>query len=188
MMELEEFLEHVATGGKISAGSESMACCDAMMQDALRITMELNGVYHTPEEVRELFGELTGRPVGEGFLLVPPFHTDFGRNIIVGESFINAGCMFQDQGGITIGDGCLIGHRVVLVTLNHGMYPEDRGSLYPAPIAIGDGVWIGSGAIVCPGVRIGDNAVVGAGAVVTRDVAADTVVAGVPAKFMRDIV
>ncbi|MDR2674969.1 MAG: hypothetical protein LBC18_08910, partial [Opitutaceae bacterium] len=94
-------------------------------QEALRLTAELNGAYHTPEEIRRLMEKITGRPVDKTFGLFPPFHTDCGKNIRLGRRvFINSCCCFQDQGGITIGDGALIGHHVVLATLNHDFPPE----------------------------------------------------------------
>ncbi|MCA9835795.1 MAG: hypothetical protein KC422_02735 [Trueperaceae bacterium] len=105
-----------------------------------------------------------------------------GKNV-----FINSGCRFQDQGGITIGDGAFIGHNVVLATLNHGIAPEKRSTIYPAPIVIGQKVWIGSNATVIAGVTLGDNAIVAAGAVVTKDVAANTIVGGVPAKTIKTL-
>ena len=96
-------------------------------QRAMRLTAELNSQYHEPEEVVRLFSELIGRPVGEGFCLFPPFYTDYGQNITIGKNvFLNTSCHFQDQGGITIGDGTLIGHNVVLATLNHEIDPENR--------------------------------------------------------------
>ena len=101
--------------------------------------------------------------------------------------FINSGCRFQDQGGITIGDDCLIGHNVVLATLNHGFAPDRRKDMHPAPIVIGRNVWIGASATVLPGVSIGDNAIIAAGAVVTKDIPANTVAGGVPAKVLRHI-
>lgn len=160
----------------------------ALSQEALRLTAKLNSVYHTPEEIRELVSQLIGEPVDESFALFPPFYTDCGKNIHFGKNvFVNSGCKFQDQGGITIGDGALIGHNVVLATLNHGMAPSDRHDLLPAPIRIGKNVWIGAGAIVLPGVTIGDNAVVAAGAVVAKDVPAGAVVGGVPAKVLRTV-
>ena len=111
-----------------------------------------------------------------------------GKNIHLGKNvFINSGCRFQDQGGIYIGDNVLIGHNVVLATLNHNENPQKRGNLIPAPIKIGNDVWIGSNVTVTPGVTIGDNAIVAAGAVVTRDVEENTIVAGVPARYIRDI-
>lgn len=101
--------------------------------------------------------------------------------------FLSACCHFQDHGGVTIGADCQIGHNVVFATLNHGLTPEDRKTTYPAPIVLGKNVWIGSNATILQGVTIGDNAIVAAGAVVTKDVAANTVVGGVPAKFIRNI-
>ena len=86
---------------------------------------------------------------------------------------------------MTIGDGCQIGHNVVFATLNHRLEPEERKSTYPAPIVLGKNVWIGSNATVLQGVTIGDNAVIAAGAVVTKDVVANTVVGGVPARFIK---
>lgn len=100
---------------------------------------------------------------------------------------INAGCCFQDQGGIFIGDDCLIGHQVVIATLNHDLAPAHRGSMRPSPVRIGNNVWIGAHATLLPGVNVGNNSVIAAGAVVSRDVPANTVVAGVPAKIIRTI-
>ena len=157
-------------------------------QRAMRHTTELNFQYHEPEEVTRLFSKLIGKPVGEGFCLFPPFYTDYGQNITIGKNvFLNTSCHFQDQGGITIGDGTLIGHNVVLATLNHDEAPERRQHTYPAPIVIGKNVWIGANATVTPGVTIGDGAIVAAGAVVTKDVPPMTVVGGVPAKIIKTI-
>ena len=172
----------------VPAGSEVMEFCGSMTQLALQITARINTGYHTPEEIQELFSELTGEDVRGKLMLFPPFHTDFGRNIhIGGHVTLNAGVCIQDQGGVWIGDGALIGHSVVLATLNHDLSPEKRGWLHPAPIVIGRDVWIGSNATVLQGVTIGDGAVVAAGAVVTKDVPPRTVVGGVPARILRTI-
>ena len=101
--------------------------------------------------------------------------------------FLNTSCHFQDQGGITIGDGTLIGHNVVLATLNHELDPERRQNTIPSPIVIGRNVWIGANATITPGVTIGDGAIVAAGAVVTKDVPTMTIVGGVPAKIIKTI-
>lgn len=172
----------------MQGGSEAHLFMHGVSQEALRLTAEINGSYHEPEELRSLFSQLIGRPVDETFGLFPPFYTDCGKNIHIGKNvFINMGCKFQDQGGIYIGDGALIGHNVVLATLNHAMSPEDRASMIPAPIRIGKRVWIGANATVLPGVTIGDGAIVAAGAVVTKDVPENTVVAGVPAVPIRHL-
>lgn len=187
-MELSEFLDHLSSGKTVEAGSEPHQFMHRASQEALRITAEINTGYHTPEELRKLFSQLIGQPVDESFGLFPPFYTDCGKNIHIGKQvFINMGCKFQDQGGIFIEDGALIGHNVVLATLNHSMRPERRGDMLPAPIHIGKRVWIGSNAAVLPGVTIGDGAIVAAGAVVTRDVPENTIVGGVPARVLRHL-
>lgn len=157
-------------------------------QRAIRLCMELNTVYHTPQELRGLFGELIGKELDDGFFMFPPFTTDYGRNITIGKNvFINSGCRFQDQGGITIGDGSQIGHNVVLATLNHEENPAHRCITCPAPISIGKNVWIGANVTVVPGVTIGDGAIIAAGAVVTKNVPANVIVGGIPAKVIRTI-
>ena len=187
-MELSEFLDHLSSGKTVEAGSEPHQFMHRASQEALRITAEIKTGYHTPEELRKLFSQLIGQPVDESFGLFPPFYTDCGKNIHIGKQvFINMGCKFQDQGGIFIEDGALIGHNVVLATLNHAMRPERRGDMLPAPIHIGKRVWIGSNAAVLPGVTIGDGAIVAAGAVVTRDVPENTIVGGVPARVLRHL-
>ena len=159
-----------------------------MSNEARRITVELNNTYHTPEEVRNLLSRLFGKTVDESFRVFPPFYTDFGKNITVGKNvFINACCHFQDHGGVSLGDGCQIGHNVVFATLNHGLAPEDRQTTYPAPITLGKNVWVGSNSTILQGVTIGDNAVIAAGAVVTKDVPENTIVGGVPARIIRKI-
>lgn len=187
-MELKELLVQLDRGQVIRAGSDAHRTMIEISNQAMRLTAQLNGSYHTPEEIRALFSQITGKEVDDGFGLFPPFYTDFGRNIRVGKGvFINSGCHFQDQGGITIGDGALIGHNVVLATINHDFDPAHRGDNRPAPIAIGKRVWIGANATVLPGVRIGDGAVVAAGAVVTKDVLPCTIVGGNPARIIRKI-
>lgn len=188
-MDTDQYLDFLKKGGIVKAGSDLHVKMHELSERAMQITCELNSSYHTPEELQTLFSKLTGKEVDPSFRMFPPFYTDCGRNITVGKNvFINACCNFQDQGGITIGDGSLIGHKCVLATLNHGFAPDDRGSLYPAPIVIGKNVWIGASVTVLPGVSIGDNAIVAAGAVVTKDVQANTIVAGVPARYVRNII
>ena len=187
-MELKELLDYFRENDTIGENPEAIQLMRYYSREAQKITMKINTAFHEPAELQELFSELIGKPVDEGFGLFPPFYTDFGKNITLGKNvFINAGCKFQDQGGIFIDDGALIGHGVVLATLNHDMDPEKRQQLHPAPIHIGKRVWIGANATICSGVTIGDNAVVAAGAVVVKDVPADTVVGGVPAKILKTL-
>ena len=187
-MKLEEYLDYVRDGKKIVGGSHQHEFMHESLQEAMRITHKINSEFHTVEEIRELFSQLTGQPVNETLAVIPPFNTDFGKNIHVGENvFINSGCKMQDQGGIRIGDDVLIGHNACLLTLNHELDPENRQDMYPKPIHIKSRAWLGSNVTVLPGVTIGEGAVVAAGAVVTKDVDANTIVAGVPAKVIRKI-
>ena len=188
-MNLQELLTYFNESDTIGENKEAVDMMRECSRQAQKITMKINTVYHEPEEMVQLFSELTGKEVDPSFRIFPPFYTDFGKNITMGKNvFINAGCKFQDQGGIFIDDGALIGHGVVLATLNHDMAPDKRQQLHPAPIRIGKNVWIGANAVICAGVTIGDNAVIAAGAVVVRDVAANTVAGGVPAREIKKIV
>lgn len=183
-----EYLAFIKENQYIPANSEAHKWMHTMAHKAQKQASKLNGKFHSPKKRRKLFSRLIGKNVDETFSLFPPFYTDCGKNITVGKNvFINSGCCFQDQGGITIGDDTLIGHQVVLATLNHDLNPEQRKSMNAAPIIIGKNVWIGAHATVLAGVTIGDNAVIAAGAVVTRDVPANTVAAGIPAKIIRNL-
>ncbi|GAA0076567.1 sugar O-acetyltransferase [Clostridium sp. CTA-5] len=187
-MDIDDLLAHLNKGEVVEGGSELHRIMHNVSQEALKLTFNLNGQYHTPEEIQELFFMLIGKPIDRTFTMFPPFYTDCGKNIFVGKNvFINSGCCFQDQGGITIGDGVLIGHNVVLATLNHDVDPRKRSDMHPVPIVIGNNVWIGANVTVVPGVTIGDGAVIGAGAVVTRDVPPNVIVGGVPAKIIKKI-
>ena len=187
-MELTDLLLALNARETITGDSPLHAVMHATSQDALRITGELNNGYQAPERVRELLTELTGRPVDESVTVFPPLYADFGKNLALGKRvFINAGCTFQDQGGIVIGDDSLIGHNTVMATLNHDLAPSRRADMHPAPIIVGRNVWIGSNATILAGVSIGDNAVVAAASVVTRDVPANAVVVGSPARVVRTV-
>ena len=181
-------MELVEQGKAITGGTEAHTFLVQYSNEAMRITAELNGSYHEPEEVRALFSRLTGKDIGASFFMFPPFYTDFGKNITIGKNiFFNTGCTFQDRGGIVIGDGTQIGQNVVLCTLNHGIAPEKRHITYPSPIVLGKNVWIGANATVLPGVTVGENAIIAAGAVVTKNVPVNCIVAGVPAKVIKRI-
>ena len=187
-MELADYLAYLNSGKYIEGGSEDHQFMHKVSREAIRICSEINCGYHTPEELRQLMSELTGSPIDESFGLFPPFFADCGKNLHIGKNvFINSGCKFQDQGGIYIGDGALIGHNVVIATLNHDFNPEKRRGMYPKPVTVGKNVWIGSNSTICPGVTIGDNAVIGAGSVVTRDVPENMVAVGVPSKVIKSI-
>jgi len=185
-MTVEKMIKRFRKNAEIDNEKEPAAC--DLFQEAIKITMEMNNSYHTPEELRKIMGRLTGKKVDDTFRLFPPFYTDFGKNITIGKDvFINSGCHFQDQGGIEIGDGALIGHNVVLATINHDIIPGNGRKNHYAPIKLGKNVWIGSNATILPGVTVGDWAVIAAGAVVTNDVLPYTIVGGVPAKIIKRV-
>ena len=185
---LEDLIAELDAGHLIPGDSPLHQAMHRQSQEAIRITTELNGSYHDESGVRALLSELVGYEVDATVGLFPPFTSDFGRNIRFGKNvFVNSGCRFQDQGGITLGDGALIGHNTVIATLNHAMDPARRADLEPAPVVIGKDVWIGSSSTIVPGVTIGDGAVIGAGSVVTKDVPAGMVAVGSPAKVVREV-
>lgn len=187
-MTIAEYKQRIAEGNPVVAGSEAHQLMHEMSDQAQRLTMQLNNQYHTMEERRAILSELWGIPVPESFGIFPPFYTDCGKNTTVGErTFLNAGCTFQDQGGITIGNDCLLGHHCTIATINHAQDPDKRGDMVFLPVKIEDKVWIGANVTILPGVTIGEGAIVAAGAVVTKDVAPRTIVGGVPAKVIKTI-
>lgn len=138
---------------------------------------------------RELLEQILGA-VGEDVEIRPPFHVDYGTNIRIGaRTFVNFGLMALDVADITLGADCQLGPNVQLLTPTHPVDPELRRAKWEAakPIVIGDNVWLGGGVIVCPGVTIGENTVVGAGAVVVKDLPANVVAVGNPARVVREI-
>ena len=180
---LADACERMAAGESINA-----ELAYVMSQRALKIQAEFNNAYHEPTELRAIFSRLVCDNVPDSFSFNPPFYTDFGANIHLGERvFINSGCHFQSQGGIWIGEGALIGYNVTIATLNHRLSTSERYICDPGSVRLGKGAWIGANATLTPGVTVGDYAVVAAGAVVTRDVPAMTIVGGVPARTIRVI-
>ena len=153
-----------------------------------RLVSRLNSGEKSEEEVRELLSQITGREVDSTLWLIPPFYTDFGRNIHFGKNvFVNSACTFMDRGGIYIDDEVFIGPKVNLITINHDINPFNRNTTICKPIHIEKRVWIGVAATILPGVRIGENSIIGANAVVTKDVPSNTIVGGNPAKVIKTI-
>jgi acetyltransferase-like isoleucine patch superfamily enzyme len=151
------------------------------------LSVQLNASTHI-DQVRERLSEIIGSPLDKSTRVFPPFYTNFGRFITLGKNvFINHACSFLDMGGITIEDDVLIGPKVNLITENHPLDPGDRQALLLKSIVIKRNAWIGAAATILPGVTIGENSVVAAGAVVSKDVPANTIVGGVPAKVLKQI-
>ncbi len=185
--ELGGLLE-MLNSGKAPSSESGQSTLRKYAREAQMVTARINTGYHDQEELRQLVSELTGKDVPEDFCLFPPIYSDFGKNITIGKGvFINSGCCFQDQGGITIGDGTFIGHQVVFATIDHGLELEHRHDNFVSPIKLGKNVWVGAHATILRGVTVGDNSVIAAGAVVTKDVPENVVVGGVPAKIIKRI-
>lgn len=154
-------------------------------------TLQLIGALNSSGDIakaRTILAQIFNQQLDEKTTIFPPFTTNFGRFTKIGKNvFINHGCSFLDLGGITIEDEVLIGPQVKLVTENHPLDPATRKGLITKPILIRRNAWIGAGATILPGVTVGENSVVAAGAVVSKDVADNTVVGGIPAKVIKSI-
>ncbi|MER7495125.1 sugar O-acetyltransferase [Streptomyces pharetrae] len=159
-------------------------------QEAVRLADRYQAAYaEDADAARPLLARLLGS-LGDEAHVRPPLYVDYGSNITIGaRTFVNYHLTALDVAAITIGEDCQIGPNVQLLTPTHPLEPQPRRDKLEAaqPITIGDNVWIGGGAIVLPGVTIGDNSVIGAGAVVTKDVPANVVAVGNPARPVRTL-
>ena len=141
-----------------------------------------------PAEIKKLLSQITGSEIDESVAVFTPLYINYGNHTKIGKNvFINFDCIFLDLGGITIEDGVLIAPKVSLLSEGHTISSNERQSLVPGHIYIKKNAWISAGATILPGVTVGENAVVAAGAVVSKDVPANTVVGGIPAKYIKNI-
>jgi acetyltransferase-like isoleucine patch superfamily enzyme len=166
------------------------ASMSANLKRAMAITAVINRLtFNDADEVRALFSDLIGKKVDDSFLLIPPFYTTGGVDIRVGRNvFVNQNCTFYDLGGLDIADDVMIGPNVSIITSGHPIAPSQRrDGVIANPIVIERNVWIAAGATIIGGVTIGENSVVAAGSVVTKDVPANTLVGGNPARVIRSI-
>jgi len=151
---------------------------------------EINAIEEDRKEERDrLFYELVGK-AGDGLYIEPPFYCDYGYNIKLGQTvFMNFNCCILDVAEVSIGDHAMLGPNVQIYTATHPLEARARnsGREFAKPIRIGNNVWIGGNAVICPGVTIGNNVVIGAGAVVTKDFPNDVFIAGNPAKIIKAI-
>jgi acetyltransferase-like isoleucine patch superfamily enzyme len=140
-----------------------------------------------PDEITQILSRILDKEI-QDVAIFTPIYINYGKNISIGKNvFINFDCTFLALGGITIEDDVLIGPKVSLITENHPLNPQERKGLVGKSIHIKKNAWIGANATILPGVTIGENAVVAAGAVVSKDVPENSIVGGIPAKFIKDI-
>ncbi len=183
-----DIIERMKSGELIMESAPDYPTLYVEFEKTMSLVAQLNNGYHTPVEIRELLSRIWGCTLDDTVRMFPPFHTAFGKLTKVGKGvFINFGCTFLDRGGITLEDNVFVGPNVQLITENHPEQPDKRRNVYTKPILIKQGTWIGAGAIVLPGVTIGQNSIVAAGAIVTKDVPDNTIVAGTPARTIRNI-
>lgn len=184
----KELLDKIESRIFISNEDSIFAEINGILETTSKLTHELNAGYKEPEEVRVILSKIIGNKVHSSVQVLTPFNTDFGINIRLGERvFINKSCMFVDLGGIDVEDDVLIGPDVKILSVNHPLDSKNRRGVILKSVKIKRNVWIGAGVTVCPGVTIGENSVIGAGSVVTKDVPSNTLYAGVPAKFIKNI-
>ncbi len=140
------------------------------------------------KEVIRVLNQITGGKIAESVTIFTPFHTNYGRNISIGENvFINHDCSFLDLGGITIDDGVMIAPKVVISSEGHPISIEERNKLTVGRVHIKRNAWIGANVTILPGVTVGENSVVAAGAVVSKDIPDNVVVGGIPAKIIKHL-
>ena len=173
---------------KMLAGELYSASCPELVADSAQASAWMDrynaSLTASAESRHAMLSELFAQ-VGEGAVIRPPFHCDYGYNISLGKGvFLNFNCIILDVVAVTIGDLTQIGPGVQILTADHPRDPEQRrsGLEFGRPITIGRNVWIGGGALIMPGVTVGDDAIIGSGSVVTRDVPAGATVVGNPAK------
>lgn len=186
--EMTHLLNQLQAQKEILPGDKLFADIHHIKAQNEPLIAELNTGFKTEEEIFKLLEQITGEAIEPSVSISLPFQTDFGRHIRLGRDiFINKEAFFVDLGGITIEDKVLIGPRVTLVTVNHLLNPQKRRGLTVKPIHIKENAWLGAGVTVLPGVTIGENAVIAANSTVTKDVPANTIVAGTPARVIKEI-
>ena len=171
--------------GKDYVGSDDLY---ADVQRTMQLSAEMNTGWHTEAEVRDYLRQITNSEIDETVRVFTPFHINHGLTTRFGrDCFVNFGCTFLALGGIAIEDDVFIGPHCVLATEYHPENPETRHSLLTKPIVVKRNAWLGANVTVLAGVTIGENAIVAAGSVVTKDVPDNMVVAGSPARVIREI-
>ena len=167
---------------------EELATITATALKNQDLLQQLNSRSASQREIRHVLNDVTGQKIDASVEIRLPIRSDYGANLKIGKQvFINSGAMFTDLGGIELEDKVLVGPNVIIISVNHPLDPEKRRGVELKSVLIKENAWLGANATILPGVTVGENAVVAAGAVVSKDVPANTVVAGVPAKVIKKI-
>lgn len=185
---MKNLLERIKEVDEILVGDEIFEEIHIIKEENEKLICEMNNGYKTNEERLKFLEKITGKEIDSSVVVSLPFQTDFGKHITFGKNiFINKEVMFTDLGGITIEDNVLFGPKVSLLTVNHIIIPTKRRGLTTREIIIKRNAWIGAGVIILAGVTIGENSIVAAHSTVTKDVPANVIVAGSPAKIIKEI-
>ena len=183
-----DIFKRMLAGGIIRNDDPQMPLAWEVVARTARLLPVLNAAT-SMGEARKYLSEIIGSEIDKSNALFLPFYTNFGIHIKIGKGItINHACTFLDLGGITLGDDVMLGPKVNLITENHPVNPTERKQLNLKSILIKKNAWIGAAATVLPGVTIGENSIVAAGAVVNKDVPANTIVGGIPAKVIKSII
>ena len=167
---------------------EELAAIRATALKNQDLLQQLNSRPASQREIRHVLNDVTGQKIDDSVEICLPIRSDYGANLKIGKQvFINSGAMFTDLGGIELEDKVLVGPNVTIISVNHPLGPEKRHGVELKAVLIKENAWLGANATILPGVTVGENAVVAAAAVVSKDVPANTVVAGVPAKVIKKI-
>jgi acetyltransferase-like isoleucine patch superfamily enzyme len=181
----KDIFEQLRDGGTIASNNPEAYKLREASFATKKLLVQLNNSFD-PAEIRNLLSQITSSKIDESVAVFTPLYINYGKHTKIGKNvFINFDCVFLDLGGITIEDNVLIAPKVSLLSEGHPLSPTERQSLVPGRIHIKKNAWIGAGATILPGVTVGKNAVVAAGAVVSKDVPANTVVGGIPAKQIK---
>jgi len=180
--------QRALSGKPLDFTGEDFQIINQTVQRTQELLKKFNHIDQTNDQRRATLSQVVGYSVPESAEVNAPVHSDFGPHIFIGENvYVNQGVMFVDLGGIYLADGALIGPGASLITVNHVEDPAHRRDVYARSIHIEKNAWIGANAMVLPGVTVGENAIVGAGAIVTKDVPANVIVVGSPAKVLRRV-
>lgn len=184
----EAFLPYINTEKMVPEKDGLRQLISQIQVENKPLVQELNTNIQTYDSARKLLEKITGQKIDATTVINVPFQTDFGCHITFGKNvYVNMDVFMTDLGGITIEDNVLIAPRAKILTVNHPLKPSDRHKLELKSVTLKKNCWIGADATIMPGVTVGENAVVAAGALVTKDVPADTLVAGIPAKVMKKL-